>query len=164
MDPVERLIALEDIRQLISRRTRYIDGKHWEKLEGIYTEDVVGHHQGTKGPKELVAYVKKSLENMRTVHQVHLPEIEITSPTTAKGIVPMEDLLIWEEDGIQRWVHGYGHYHQEYRKTDRGWQIFDHNLTRQYIQEGYGDFDPSVGPGKKVRTHEMPITPLPEEF
>ncbi|MBF4999667.1 nuclear transport factor 2 family protein [Nocardia sp. BSTN01] len=164
MDPLEKLIAIEEIRQLLSRRTRLIDGKHWEKLVEVYTDDVVGHHLGVKGGRAVVEHVRKVLEGVRTIHQLHLPEIEITGSLTARGIVPMEDLLLWEEDGVKRWVHGYGHYHQRYVKTDRGWLIDDHKLTRQYLREGYGDFDPSSGSAALTERYDAPVVPLPADL
>lgn len=148
MDALERMTAMEDIRQLLARRVRFIDEKDWDSLEQIYTDDVVGHHTGTKGARALVEFVKNTLEGVTTIHQIHLPEIEVTSPTTAKGIVPLEDLLLWEKDGIKHWVHGYGHYRQSYVKTDRGWLINDHKLTRIYLKEGVGDFEFSNAVGE----------------
>lgn len=148
MDALERLTAVEDIRQLLSRRTRLIDEKDWEALVEIYTDDVPGHHTGTTGARALVEYVKKALDGVTSIHQAHLPEIEITSPTTAKAIVPMEDLLLWEADGVKRWAHGYGHYRQSFVKTDRGWLISDHLLTRLYLKEGVGDFEFSNAQGE----------------
>jgi len=164
MDRVERLIACEDIRQLLSRRTRLIDGKHWDQLVGLYTDDVVAHHTGTKGAKALVDAVSAMLEGVETIHQVHLPEIVVTSPTEAKAITPMEDLLLWETDGVKYWSHGYGHYHQSFVKTDKGWQICDHKLTRRYYQEGHGDFDSSVGPGPVKDRFPQATTGLPENL
>ena len=164
MDPLERLIAIEEIRNLLSRRTRLIDGKHWDELAEIYTDDVYAPHIGETGGRAIVDNVSKQLDGVRSIHQVHLPEIFITSPTTAKAIVPMEDLRLWEKDGVKHWAHGYGHYHQSFVKTDRGWLISDHNLTRLYLHEGYGAFDPSVGPGSLIERFPMPVTRLPLEF
>jgi hypothetical protein len=56
-----------------------------------------------------------------------MPEIEITSPTTARGVWAMEDMLRWP-DG--RELHGYGHYHETYERTDDGWRIKTLTLTR----------------------------------
>lgn len=165
MDPVDRLVACEDIRQLLSRRTRLIDGKHWEELIQVYADDVPAHHLGVKGNRLMVEEVARRLEGVRSIHQLHLPEIEVTSPTTAKAITPMEDLLMWEDDdGQPCWAHGYGHYHQSFVKVTRGWVISDHKLTRQYIQQGKGEFDLSAGDPHTDARFTMPLTPLPAEF
>jgi hypothetical protein len=39
----------------------------------------------------------------------------------------MEDMLRWP-NGME--LHGYGHYHETYRKTDGGWRIASTKLTR----------------------------------
>jgi hypothetical protein len=62
-----------------------------------------------------------------TVHHAHMPEIELTSATTARGIWAMEDMLRWS-DGQE--LHGYGHYHETYEKADGAWRIKTLTLTR----------------------------------
>ena len=49
------------------------------------------------------------------MHHGHMPEITLTSPTTASGIWSMEDMLRYG-DGTE--LHGYGHYHETYEKVD----------------------------------------------
>jgi hypothetical protein len=56
-----------------------------------------------------------------------MPEIELTSATTAKGIWAMQDLLRWP-DG--RELSGYGHYHETYQRVDGAWRIKTLKLTR----------------------------------
>jgi hypothetical protein len=142
MDALEKLSAFEEIRQLLSRRTHLIDGKHWDQLADLYTDDVAAHH--TQRPRAVAPWSITCAQSLRVCGQfmrvcgqfiqVHLPEIELLSPLAARGVVPMEDLLLWAEDGVQHWVHGYGHYHQEYVKMERGRLNSDHRLTRQYLQ------------------------------
>jgi len=62
-----------------------------------------------------------------TVHHGHMPEIELTSATTATGVWAMEDMLRWP-DG--REMHGYGHYHETYEKVGGAWRIKSSKLTR----------------------------------
>jgi hypothetical protein len=57
-----------------------------------------------------------------------MPEIEITSPTTARGVWAMEDKLRWPERGTA--MHGYGHYHETYELVDGAWRIKTLTLTR----------------------------------
>lgn len=59
-----------------------------------------------------------------------MPEIDVTSPTTAKGIWALQDLLIWL--GVVR-VIGYGHYHETYSIVDGRWLISSTELTRVYL-------------------------------
>jgi hypothetical protein len=65
-----------------------------------------------------------------TVHHGHMPEIEVTSPTTARGVWAMEDKLRWPEGSPVRAMHGYGHYHETYERTQEGWRIKTITLTR----------------------------------
>ena len=65
-----------------------------------------------------------------TVHHGHTPEISVESADTAHGVWAMEDHLFWPEGGPLRSMHGYGHYHETYRRTPAGWQIDRMVLTR----------------------------------
>ena len=61
-----------------------------------------------------------------------MPEIEITSPTTATGIWAMEDLL-QVQDGAPvpyKTLRGFGHYHETYEKRGGAWVIKTIRLTR----------------------------------
>ena len=42
----------------------------------------------------------------------------------------MEDKLRWPAGAPIRTLHGYGHYHETYEKTDAGWRIKTIRLTR----------------------------------
>jgi len=42
----------------------------------------------------------------------------------------MEDKLRWPEGSPVRTMHGYGHYHETYERTDDGWRIKTITLTR----------------------------------
>ena len=63
---------------------------------------------------------------MTSVHHGHMPEIELTSSTTATGIWSMEDHVRWA-DGYE--THGYGHYFETYEKAEDRWQIKTMNLA-----------------------------------
>ena len=54
------------------------------------------------------------------MHHGHMPEIELTSDTTATGIWAMEDHLWWPEGSALQHLHGYGHYHETYVKLAGG--------------------------------------------
>ena len=59
-----------------------------------------------------------------------MAEIEILSPTTARAIFAMEDMLWWNPGGPFKHMHGYGHYHEEYVHEDGQWKISLNRLTR----------------------------------
>ena len=74
-----------------------------------------------------IAAIVSTIGDVVTVHHGHMPEIELTSPTTATGVWAMEDMLRWP-DGTE--MHGYGHYHETYVKVDGAWRIASCTLTR----------------------------------
>jgi hypothetical protein len=44
MDPLNRLVAIEEIKQLKARHARVVDTKRWESLADVFTEDAVMRH------------------------------------------------------------------------------------------------------------------------
>jgi len=55
-----------------------------------------------------------------------MPEIELLGEARARAVWAMEDIV---DDGHQI-VHGYGHYHDTYRKVGGDWKIDSVRLTR----------------------------------
>jgi SnoaL-like domain len=62
------------------------------------------------GADEFIAYTRNTIgkSSQATVHQVHAPEIELTSTTTARGIWALNDVVRLVPAST---LHGYGHYH-----------------------------------------------------
>lgn len=147
MDPLEQILAIEEIRKLKARRVRCMDEKDWAGYAACHTADAISYtfqseNTGATAPivgRDAIAErLAAQLQNRTTVHHVHAPEIEIISTTTATGIWPMEDMLWWEENGKKRWLHGYGHYHETYEKVDSHWLIKSRSLTRIRVDTGEG--------------------------
>lgn len=131
MNAVERLEAIEAIKQLMARRTRCVDEKDWDGLTACFAEDAISYSvqaDGVQGAENIVARISQSLQHRVTVHQIHVPEIVILSEETAEGIFPMQDDLVWQSDGNQYWKRGFGHYRQTYAKVDGRWLIQTHRL------------------------------------
>ncbi len=85
------------------------------------------------GPTALAAAIRNTLDGnvfVTTVHHGHTPEITLTSDTTATGIWAMEDELWWTNGDAEEHLHGYGHYHEKYRKVEGKWLISYRTLTR----------------------------------
>src|SRR5205823_5434530 len=80
------------------------------------------------GRANIIASQRRGVTPLLTVHHGHMPEIEITSPTTASGIWAMED-LVRGLDGKNP-MRGYGHYHETYERIDGHWKIKTLLLTR----------------------------------
>ena len=79
------------------------------------------------GADEFVTFLRGAIGDVVTVHHGHMPEIELTSPTTATGVWAMEDMLRWPS-GME--LHGYGHCHETYEKIAGRWRVKATTLTR----------------------------------
>jgi len=123
---------IEAIRQLKARYFRTMDTKDWAGMRRVFTDDVVMDTSSSgggviTGADDFLTFLEPILRDVVTVHHGHMPEIELTSPTTATGIWSMEDMLRWP-DGSE--LHGFGHYHETYAKVDGEWRIRTSTLTR----------------------------------
>ena len=132
MDDAAAVLEIEAIKQLKARYCRYLDTKDWGAWRGLFADDVLSDTSqagGTiiRGADDFVAFTRKSLKSRVTVHQVHAPEIELTSPTTARGTWAMEDVVRFGP-GVN--LRGYGHYTETYEKIDGRWLIASSTLTR----------------------------------
>lgn len=122
------------ICELKARYCRLLDAKDWVAWRELFADDFVGDTSEAsgalvEGADNFVAYVKKSLgkKSRVTAHQVHSPEIELTSATTATGIWAMEDIVRLP---LLLNVHGRGHYTETYEKIDGNWRFKSSKLTR----------------------------------
>jgi SnoaL-like protein len=132
MDDAAALMEIEAIKKVKARYCRYLDTKDWAAWRGIFSDDFLSDTSQAggkviRGADEFVAFTSKSLGNRATAHQVHAPEIELTSATTARGIWALED-VVRLAPGVN--LRGYGHYHETYEKTDGRWLITSSTLTR----------------------------------
>jgi len=126
---------LEAIRQLKARYFRLMDTKRWDELQRVFIDDADIDMTGegsahTSTAAQFVTLLRSMIEEVVTVHHGHMPEIELTSPDSATGTWAMEDHLWWPEGSPIRHLHGYGHYHETYVRTDDGWRIASMRLTR----------------------------------
>jgi uncharacterized protein (TIGR02246 family) len=124
--------AIEAIKQLKARYFRTMDTKDWDSMRAVFTDDVVidttdSGGRVVRGADEFMAFLRGVLADVITVHHGHMPEIALTSPTTATGIWAMEDLLRWPNGTEMR---GFGHYHETYEKVADRWLIKTSTLTR----------------------------------
>ena len=120
MDILERLTAIEDIKNLMARRTRCVDEKDWEVLTACFAEDAISYSvqaDGIQGAANIEARIRDALTHRTTVHQIHAPEIEILSDEDATGIWPLQDDLTWDDDDKRYWQRGYGQYRQTYSRV-----------------------------------------------
>ena len=123
---------VEAIKQLKARYFRTMDTKDWDGMRQVFTDDVVMDTSAAgggvvTGADEFLAFLREALDGTVTVHQGHMPEIELTSATTATGVWALHDLIRWP-DGSD--MEGFGHYHETYAKADGTWRIASSTLTR----------------------------------
>jgi SnoaL-like domain len=131
---VAALLAIESIKQLKARYCRYLDTKDWTAWRSIFADDFVSDtsEAGGKliaGADDFVAFTRRCIgrPTQATAHQVHAPEIELTSATTAFGVWALQDVVRF---GPGRTLVGYGHYHETYENVEGQWLIKSSKLTR----------------------------------
>ena len=139
MTEIERLLAIEEIKQVKAKYFYAFDHKDWDLWrrevwapEGRLEVPEMGKNIGPRDA--MIAWVIERSMKQTSVHHGHMPIIEITSPTTATGIWAMEDRLYRDKDHPDyddaARILGFGHYHERYVKLDVGWRILSTRLTR----------------------------------
>jgi hypothetical protein len=145
--PTSSANALSDrdaIAELKARYFRFIDTKDWARFHGLFTVDAHIDTSVDGGPifdntDLFVGFLINTLNDVVTVHQGHMQELQLTSPTTATGVWELEDLLRFPTDPATN-AHGYGNYREIYSKVDGQWLIASLQLTRYRM-----DIGPNVG-------------------
>ena len=137
MDRIERLEAIEEIRNLKARYFRLMDTKKWDELKAVFTRDMkVLTPEGAvyaEGGDTYADSLRSSLENAVSCHQGLTGEIEVTDTDNASGIWAMQDVIEWKDCHPRfgwKSILGRGHYHETYRKEDGAWRIATLTLTR----------------------------------
>jgi hypothetical protein len=137
MNTLERLQAIEEIRNLKARYFRFMDTKQWDALATVFAAEMqVLSPDGNvwlSGGNAFTASLKHSLEHSVSVHQGFMGEIEIVDAENAKAIWSMQDVIEWKDRHPREgWksIVGRGHYHDTYRKIDGFWRIATLSLTR----------------------------------
>jgi hypothetical protein len=123
---------VEEIRKLKARYFRSLDTKDWDGMRQVLAGDVVVDTTDSgggvyEGADEFIEFLVEALADTVTVHQGHMPEIDLTSAATAVGIWALNDIVLWA-NGMR--LDGYGHYHETYEKGPEGWRIKTSTLTR----------------------------------
>lgn len=145
MHTLERLATIEDLRRLMARYVRYADHQRWQDLAGLFTPD------GTFTPHKPDGSVWMRMEGrdgiaatvggsggpgVTLVHHLFSDEIDVDSAETAHGVWAMEDIITRPEDAelseaiAFRGMHGFGHYHARFVRTDGRWYIAELKQTR----------------------------------
>jgi hypothetical protein len=143
MTDIERLLAIEEIKRLKSRYFYCLDYKDWARWKAeVWAPDgrleVPEVSMIVEGVDNIIKYTSESAGNQISTHHGHMPDIEILSADSAKGIWAMEDILRLPKDQPSRYgythLHGFGHYHETYVRSSVGWRIKSTRLTRLYVE------------------------------
>ncbi len=147
---LQRLLDIEEIKQLKARYFRAMDRKEWEAFGAVFARDAVLEvpevDSTTTGRDAIVAFVSGALVGARTVHHGHMPEIELTDSDHARATWAMFDYVEWPapEGGDRIGLQGYGHYIEEYVREGGQWRISRSRLERLRI-DALGGGLPDVG-------------------
>lgn len=120
------------ITETKARYCRCLDTKDWAGYADCFTEDLVldttpaGGYR-VEGREAAIKTIRGSVENARTAHQVHNPEM-VFDAEGADVIWAMQDRVDWSEDRVPQMGDlghtGYGHYRERYVKCPDGrWRI-----------------------------------------
>ena len=111
------------IRTVQAQYCRAADTRDWELLRATVTVGFACDtgSEGRGATTGVEAFIDRVGTNPTvTVHHALLPEIELTSPSAARGIWAVH-LFARTPDGSS--VDSYGHYHNTYEKTGGAWRL-----------------------------------------
>lgn len=151
MNDVERLSAIEEIKEAKARYFRGVDTADGNLVRGILAEDCVLDYRGCcTDPKTGRDFLPAMNVVMRgaaswssdglasigivSVHQGHNCEITFTSDTTAEVIWSMTDRLFMPDGAPFSRMTGHGHYHETYVKTGGRWKIKTLRISRLRVE------------------------------
>jgi hypothetical protein len=141
LSDLDRLIAIEEIKNLKARRIRALDLQDWATYEALHAPDYVadhGEHGRMVGAKAVAERLAQNHAGKTTIHHVHSPQIDILSPTQATGVWAMEDRIWWKQGEEEHWSHGWGFYYETYEKRDGTWVFTSRRLKHARLELSEG--------------------------
>jgi hypothetical protein len=133
---VSDLVEIELIKRLKYRYMRTLDQKLWDEMATCFTDDAVAAYSGGKyryeGRAAILEFLTTSMgaETFLSAHRVHQPEIDLTSPTTARGTWAMDDVVVMTDWNLT--IRGAAFYEDTYVKVDDEWKIASTGYKRTY--------------------------------
>ena len=103
MDDLQKLLAVEEIKQLKARYWRGVDSKDETLLRSVFADDAIIDFRSefqdgdegqleTPSPDAFARLVLEAFVGVITAHHGYTPEIDFISDIEAAGIWPMEDI------------------------------------------------------------------------
>lgn len=134
MTEIEKFGIMEEIRQLKARYFRFTDTKDWDNLATVFCRDaVLGDDTiSVYGRDGVLNAIVTGTEGVTTVHHGSCHEVWVDGPGEAHGIIAFEDLGFSKRTG-EIVMHGYGHYHEQYRLEDGAWRILESRIPRMAV-------------------------------
>ncbi|WP_405813436.1 nuclear transport factor 2 family protein [Streptomyces sp. NBC_01390] len=131
------LQAIDAIELLKARYCRLLDTKDWDDLKSVLAIDVVVDTTAlggdlVVGASNCEAMLERKYDKAVTVHHGHMPEIALTSPSSAKAIWAMQILTV-QSNGKR--VLAFGHDHDTYALRGGRWLITTIKSTRLLMDE-----------------------------
>lgn len=147
------------LRALKARYFRAVDAQDWSLLRTLFTEDArfEGFAFAAPGPDGFVDGVSSYLTGLVSVHHGFTPEYRGLTEDRVRGIWVMEDYLFWPPGtrgykGVTvpgQWgIRGFGHYEEEYERSEQGWRISFMRLSRVRVEA-------LAGPGYETPPYEL---------
>lgn len=153
MDALQRLLDIEELRNLKARYFRLLDTKDWDGLAKVFAPDAVfdlrevnsvraprtgvwdppygGEDAVFRGHAKVMEMIRSAVQWRTTIHHGHMGEIVLTGPDTARGIWAMADIVLTAPgDDEPLTIRGSGHYHDTYVRLEQGWAIQTTKITR----------------------------------
>ncbi len=145
LTPLDRLIAIEEIKRLKSRRDRAVDLKDWDTYRELHAPDHRSENDGYEPwtRDEMMHHLIETIGHVRIAHLSHTPDIEIHSPDEASGVWYLEDHHFWEQDGAPHWLHGFGFYFEKYVRRDGAWLFHRRRIQRTIMLASPGASHPA---------------------
>lgn len=151
MTDVERLCAIEEIKQVKAKYFRGVDTSDGALVRSILAEDCVLDYMGcctdpTTGqdflPTMNVVMRGRSswsdegfaAAGIVSAHHGHNSEITITGPATAEAIWSMTDQLYMPAGAPFAKLMGHGFYHETYEKVGERWMIKTLRIARTRVE------------------------------
>lgn len=152
MDAVQKLLIIEEIKQLKSRYFRSMDLKDIEMYRSLMTEDfafdspgiitdpVTGYSPYPDPTDQILRGRDACAEQLFAgighvdycaVHLGHMPDITVIDENNATAIWSMSDVVNYPgPGGVRHTLVGFGHYNDIYRREDGVWKIAYVKLRR----------------------------------
>jgi len=152
---IQWLKDLEEIKTLKARYIRTMILSQWDEMEQLLTEDIEASYSdgvyAFSGRKDLMQFLKDMHDSMGADNLsywlVGLPEIKLTSATTATGTWAMHSYNLNKPMNLTQ--EQFAYYYDEYIKVDGAWKIcmtsYKRVLEEMHDRNGLTGYQLTVG-------------------